>query len=201
MVREAVLLNSLKRLMVAAPIYEASINKWSGGHAAPPGAGVGGRGPHGGSSAAAGDEQLGYEDVAPSVGAQFAQVVKELRTEYSSAVASSCQRLAAALAAGHTTSICTLLAQAKLAGAQAGPGLTPMQQAAMIESLSNGMFAVLTEVLGNLAAALDGRVFVAMGRGLWDFIGRDLLAFVEALQVCKRVQCAQFIRTRCCWAA
>jgi hypothetical protein len=63
MVREAVLLNSLKRLMVAAPIYEATINKWTGGNAAPP---------HG----AADSLRLGYDDVAPIVGAQFAQVRK-----------------------------------------------------------------------------------------------------------------------------
>jgi hypothetical protein len=60
MVREAVLLNSLKRLMVAAPIYEATINKWTGGTAPP--------------SAAADSIKLGYDDVAPMVGAQFAQV-------------------------------------------------------------------------------------------------------------------------------
>lgn len=63
MVREAVLLNSLKRLMVAVPIYEASINRWSGGHAAPPGP-ISDMSP----------EFSGYEDVAPCVGAQFAQV-------------------------------------------------------------------------------------------------------------------------------
>jgi hypothetical protein len=61
MVREAVLLNSLKRLMVAAPIYEATINKWTGGDAAPP-------------NGAADCFKLGYDDVAPMVGAQFAQV-------------------------------------------------------------------------------------------------------------------------------
>ncbi|KAF8071059.1 SPBC16D10.01c [Scenedesmus sp. PABB004] len=173
MVREAVLLNSLKRLMVAAPIYESTINKWSGGASAPPGR------PH---SAADVCEYGGYDDVAPHVGAQFAQVVKELRTEYSSAVASTCQRMSAALGASPGTSIFTLLNQAKMASAQAGGGMTPMQQHAMIESLSAGMFGVLNEVLCNLAAALDGRVFVATGRGLWDFIGRDLLEFVENLQ-------------------
>lgn len=112
-----------------------------------------------------------------------AQVVKELRTEYSSAVASTCQRMSAALSANPATSIYTLLNQAKVASAQAGPNMTPMQQHAMIESLSHGMFACLNEVLCNLAAALDSRVFVATGRGLWDFIGRDLLGFVENLQV------------------
>lgn len=65
MVREAVLLNSLKRLMVAAPIYESTINKWSGGHAAPP---------PGPPQSDVASEMSGYEDIAPHVGAQFAQV-------------------------------------------------------------------------------------------------------------------------------
>lgn len=119
------------------------------------------------------------------------QVVKELRTEYSSAVASTCQRMSAALSANPTTSIFTLLNHAKAASAQAGPNMTPMQQHAMIENVSAGMFTCLSEVLTNLAAALDGRVFVATGRGLWDFIGRDLLEFVENLQVSVEVACSE----------
>jgi hypothetical protein len=63
MVREAVLLNSMKRLMVAAPIYESTINKWSGGSSMPPGSHQHDVG-----------SEFGYEDVAPHVGAQFAQV-------------------------------------------------------------------------------------------------------------------------------
>lgn len=211
MVREAVLLNSLKRLMVAAPIYEATLNKWTGSSAAPPNA------------AADAMRMAGNDDVAPVVGAQFAQVgihcvtalmllpllsavvshtqlcfapccvalqlsllqvVKELRTEYSSGVASTCQRMASALACNPSTSIFTLLSQAKVACAQAGNSMTAMQQASMVESLAQGLFTCLSDVLANLAAALDSRVFVAMGRGLWDFIGRDLLKFVENLQVC-----------------
>jgi hypothetical protein len=111
------------------------------------------------------------------------QVVKELRTEYSSGVASTCQRMASALACSPSTSIYTLLSQAKVACAQTGNGMTAMQQASMVEGLAQGLFNCLADVLGNLAAALDSRVFVAMGRGLWDFVGRDLLKFVENLQV------------------
>jgi hypothetical protein len=91
--------------------------------------------------------------------------------------------MASSLACNPTTSLFTLLSQAKVACAQAGNSMTTMQQASMVESLSQGLFNCLADVLGNLAAALDSRVFVAMGRGLWDFIGRDLLKFVENLQV------------------
>jgi hypothetical protein len=64
MVREAVLLNSLKRLMVAVPQHEHTILRWSGGplHEHP--------GQHSQSAAPA----PGYDDVAPHVGAQYAQV-------------------------------------------------------------------------------------------------------------------------------
>lgn len=41
----------------------------------------------------------------------------------------------------------------------------------------------LEECLANLQAALDSRVFVAVGRGLWDFIGRQMYDFIEQLQV------------------
>jgi hypothetical protein len=111
------------------------------------------------------------------------QMVKELRTEYSSALASTCQRLSAALTANTSTSIYSVLSQAKLACAQVGPGMTPMQQHAMMDSLSSNIFGCLGELMANLASALDSRVFVATGRGLWDFVGRDLLNFVENLQV------------------
>ncbi len=33
-----------------------------------------------------------------------------------------------------------------------------------------------------LAAALDGRVFVALTRGLWDLAARDVLTYAEELQ-------------------
>eukprot|EP00775_Hariotina_reticulata_P004797 gene4797-5047_t len=176
MVREAVLLNTLKHLMVAVPQYEGRINKWSGGYAQPP---LGAR------HASDITTELGYEDVAPNVGAQFAQMVKELRTEYSSALGSTCQRLSATLTANTSTSIYSVLSQAKLACAQVGPGMTPMQQHAMMDSLSSNLFTCLGELMVNLASALDSRVFVATGRGLWDFVGRDLLEFVENLQESK----------------
>lgn len=122
------------------------------------------------------------------------QVVKELRTEYSSAVGSTCQRLSSALAANPATSIYVVLSQAK---APPSAPATPMQQAAMIEALSSGLLSCLHELLGNLAGALDARVFVATGRGLWDFVGRDLLDFVQNLQVRWQLGGFHVWRIRC----
>lgn len=41
------------------------------------------------------------------------------------------------------------------------------------------------EALAALRGALDARVFVATGRALWDYVGKDLYEFVEGLQVWK----------------
>ena len=255
MVREAVLLNSLKRLMVAVPSYEGCINRWSGGPAAAPpgsparGGGGGGNGPpspaaRGGGGGGGGFDPYGYsDDVAPCVGAQFAQVVKELRTEYGAAVGAVAERVSAGLAAAPATSVRAILAAARHAVAAAGAHPSALQQQALMEGLAEPLFGTLEECLTNLQArpgggggggggaggggalggsgglrgarargkgglarrgrrpacsprmptraparspppqaALDSRVFVAVGRGLWDFIGRQLYEFVEQLQ-------------------
>lgn len=43
--------------------------------------------------------------------------------------------------------------------------------------------AAITEALGALRSALDVRVYVAAGRALWDYVGKDLYEFVEGLSV------------------
>lgn len=78
MVREAVLLNSLKRLMVAVPSYEASINRWGGGASVPPPgppqSPTRQQQPQTPQSKGSFDPYSYSDDVAPHVGAQFAQV-------------------------------------------------------------------------------------------------------------------------------
>lgn len=171
MVREAVLLNSMKRLMVAVPNYEGQIRSWSGGAAMPPPGPPHPQAP----------TQPGYEDVAPNVGAQFAMVVKELRTEYAAAVASTAERMSNTLCSHPSSSLKVLLSQPKLSAA--GPtNPSPMQQNAAMEAALRPLMGVLQDALGALKGALDSRVFVAMGRGLWDFVGRELYEFVECLQ-------------------
>jgi hypothetical protein len=194
MVREAVLLNSLKRLMVAVPSYEASINRWSGGPnmpppgppaspTRPPGAAPGGPRNGGGNGGGGFDPYSYSDDIAPHVGAQFAQVVKELRTEYAAAVGACAERVSLGLASSSSTSVRAILAAAKQAVAAAGANPSALQQQAMMEGLAEPLFRVLEECLSNLQAALDARVFVAVGRGLWDFIGRFMYDFIEQLQV------------------
>ena len=40
----------------------------------------------------------------------------------------------------------------------------------------------MEEVVLGLTRALDGRVYVALGRGLWDFTAKDIFDYVESLQ-------------------
>ncbi len=40
----------------------------------------------------------------------------------------------------------------------------------------------MEEVMMGLTRALDGRVYVAVGRGLWDFTAKEVYDYVEGLQ-------------------
>ncbi len=113
------------------------------------------------------------------------QVVKELRTEYGAAVAQTSDRMACLLAAYPLTSVRALLSNTtRAAAAAAGSGgLTPAQQQLAMERAAEPLLASLKEAFLNLKMALDSRVFVACGRGLWDFVAKQLFEFVECLQV------------------
>ena len=41
----------------------------------------------------------------------------------------------------------------------------------------------LDDTLNNMRSGLDPRVFVALGRAMWDYVGKDLYEFVMDLQV------------------
>lgn len=56
-------------------------------------------------------------------------------------------------------------------------------QRAYVEDLMAPIVAAVTEALAALRAALDVRVYVATGRALWDYVGKDLYEFVEGLSV------------------
>jgi len=40
----------------------------------------------------------------------------------------------------------------------------------------------MEEVILGLTRTLDGRVYVALGRGLWDFTAKEIFDYVESLQ-------------------
>ena len=51
------------------------------------------------------------------------------------------------------------------------------------------MLRSVTLMLSAQRGVLDGRVFVAGARALWDCVGKDLFVFVDALQVCLCLRC------------
>ncbi len=40
----------------------------------------------------------------------------------------------------------------------------------------------MEDILAALLRSLDGRVYVAVGRGLWDFTSKDIYDYVDSLQ-------------------
>jgi len=198
---EAVLLNSLRRLLVVAPAMEHLLDGWARGEgegdgeegeggegagppappsraAASPGRRPGGRAgtasppPRGGRAAAAAAARAGDDPRAgPALGAQLAQLVKELRCEYASAVTSTAGRIARGVFSLPGRSVRRALEAHGSAGA---PGAAQQALGPALE--------VLEEVLLGLARSLEGRVYVAVGRGLWDHCAGEVLAYVEGLQ-------------------
>lgn len=110
------------------------------------------------------------EREAPDLGAHWAQLVKELRTEYYACITLCAEALAGELAGAPATSVAGLLRR---------EGLTTAPT-----SVARHLRRVLDQTaptLRWLAAALDGRVFIALGRGLWDLAARDVLRYAEDL--------------------
>lgn len=62
----------------------------------------------------------------------------------------------------------------------------------------------MEDILAALLRSLDGRVYVAVGRGLWDFTSKDIYDYVDSLQegkenkVCQQVANAQLLAIFVC---
>lgn len=113
---QALLLNSLRRLLQVSPQMEQELKRWcaepladsmaAGLRSAATAAGPGGSSA-GADRSGASSGRLHRE--APNLGAQFAQLVKELRSEYFAAITLCAERLAAELAKMPVTSVVQLL--------------------------------------------------------------------------------------------
>lgn len=55
----------------------------------------------------------------------------------------------------------------------------------------------MEEVILGLTRTLDNRVFVALGRGLWDFTSKEIFEYVESLQEGTEIQ----VSCSCQWWA
>ncbi len=75
-------------------------------------------------------------------------MVKELRTEYASAITLTSQRMSASMAADPSTSLRTTLTEAAVK--MAGAGTTGLAQQSLLESMSRGLVDALDDTLDNL---------------------------------------------------
>jgi hypothetical protein len=170
---QALLLNSLRRLLAVVPQLENALRGWCAGTGAgadprqSTAAGLHGAG-NGGGSDSKGEERLSRD--APDLGAHWAQLVKEIRTEYYACCTLTVESLAGELSRSSTTSVIAVLRREALSAAPA--------------AITKHLRKVLEQTAPNLrwlAAALDGRVFVALARGLWDNSAKDVLRYAEDL--------------------
>ncbi|KAK9868824.1 hypothetical protein WJX84_006782 [Apatococcus fuscideae] len=171
---EAVLLNSLRRMLTVVPQIEHTIGRWYGKGAQNSHPSAGGNtvptSPVTGGPAPTADWD------GPPLGVQFAQLVKELRSEYGAAVTLAAERIATAVFSGGR-SINGILQRHGLTG-------TPAIMQQQVEPVLQAM----EDVLGSLTQTLDGRVYVAMGRGLWDFTAREIYEYADELAESKENQ-------------
>jgi len=172
---QALLVNSLRRLLAVVPQLELALRGWCAGT----GAGADPRqstaaGMHGeddgggGKSNNKGDERILRD--APDLGAHWAQLVKEIRTEYYACCTLTVESLAGELSRSSATSVIAVLRREAMTAAPA--------------AVTKSLRKVLEHTAPNLrwlAAALDGRVFVALARGLWDNAAKDVLRYAEDL--------------------
>ena len=183
---QALLLNSLRCLLAAAPQLEHALANWCAGRV------VGATRSQVAQNKSASPTKLKQQHqkqstnttpqrqeimtraaaaASPDLGAQFAQLVKELRSEYFAAITLCAEKLAGEIARLPHTSIIMVLRRE-------GSHLQPMQT---VEQLSRAL-SKIQRLLELLSAALDGRVFVALTRGLWDLTARDILEYAEDLR-------------------
>lgn len=170
-VPQALLMNTLRRLLAVVPQIESSVQSWCE--------------PTHEMSSHSGDDpvrksltvfprqkmtdRLATE--APNLGALWAQLVKELRTEYYATITLTAESLSRHLTASNSTSIYGLL---KRAGLEASSSAIVRRTEKALDYTS--------PTLHILSSVLDSRVFVALSRGLWDLTAKQILHYAENLR-------------------
>ncbi|KAA6421600.1 MAG: hypothetical protein FRX49_08543 [Trebouxia sp. A1-2] len=162
---EAVLLNSLRRLLTFVPQTNDVLTAWARTTADSPGRE---RLPTPNQSPT--KIPIEQEGKGPKRGALFNQLVKELRSEYAAAVTVCAQRIHSALA-DHRCSIRAALEKYGIIN----------DSAVLMEQMHPTLEAV-EDVLANLFKVVDNRVYISVGRGLWDCTSQDVYEYLEGLQ-------------------
>ena len=170
-VPQALLMNTLRRLLAVVPQIESAVQSWCQ------------QIPDVTSSIKKGEsvrksltvfprpnmkDRLAAE--APNLGALWAQLVKELRTEYYATITLTAESLSRHLTASSATSIYSLM---KRAGLEASTSAIVRRAEKALDYTS--------PTLHILSSVLDSRVFVALSRGLWDLTAKQILNYAENL--------------------
>eukprot|EP00210_Caulerpa_lentillifera_P009479 g9039.t1 len=167
--REAILLNSLRYLLGAVPDLEHKLRSWCTMNKR-----------DNGSSRV---NLMQQQTNGPEIGAQFAQLVKELRTDYSHATVHCCERMAEEITQHPQHMIGNILYEAsafQTTNVQESPG--PFEDNLFnVDERMEPLFETLSHLSENLERAVDPRVLVTLLRGLWEHLGEDLYIFVENL--------------------
>lgn len=149
---QALLLNSLRRMLAVVPQLEHTLVSWCGDAETPA-------------------SDIPSAALVPTdLGAHWAQLVKELRTEYFACITLCAESLTNELSTSPNTSVIGIL---RREGLIASPDVVSKR---VRKVLAHG-----AATLRWLGACLDGRVFIALGRGLWDLAARDILRYAEDL--------------------
>jgi hypothetical protein len=202
-VHQALLMNTLRRLLAVMPQIESTIQMWSedrpetsvseGGDDGATGSGfgfgfgfelgetgvdggIGGiGGGHGGDHRSLRDVKSPAKSAArrrndPNLGALWAQLVKEVRTEYYATITLTAEALSRQLASSQATSVQHALRKSGLEASESS----------MVRKSERALDQT-SPTLHILSSVLDSRVFVALTRGLWDLTARHILQYAEDL--------------------
>eukprot|EP00803_Ostreobium_quekettii_P008071 evm.model.scf_392.11 EVM.evm.TU.scf_392.11 scf_392:73995-87831(+) len=181
--REATLLNSLMRLLVEVPRLEDLLRGW------PKGDDKRNTQEHmDAESRGAADAEsfvprhvYELEDMPLQVGAEFAQLSKELRSQFSVAVRLSAERMLAMINGTFWVSIVNVL---KRASDEYRQGCSQSEISTLMQPLLESFRHTLQTIRGHL----ENRVFVSLVRGLWDNVSEDLYLYVLELKENERNQ-------------
>ena len=172
-VQQALLMNTLRRLLAVIPQMESSIYSWCQETPVT-------------KSLADGPSPLRRESLgafppvhhkeriaqeAPMLGVQWAQLVKELRTEYYASITLTAESISRALSSSSRTSIHSVLSRAGLEASDS----------AIVRRIEKALEQT-APTIQILSSVLDSRVFVALARGLWDLTAKQILQFSEELR-------------------
>jgi len=172
-VPQALLMNTLRRLLAVIPQMESSIYSWC---QETPLTKSQANGPSplrreslGAFSPVHHKDRIAQE--APMLGVQWAQLVKELRTEYYASITLTAESISRALSSSSRTSIHSVLSRAGLEASDS----------AIVRRIEKALDQT-APTIQILSSVLDSRVFVALARGLWDLTAKQILQFSEELR-------------------